>query len=102
MRHAFEPPRAFLNVSDTAALLLVAARVNRQMVTKVLNPFCNACVKGAFDCSAVAFHKSPGAGVGVVRPSEVLTQREVWMGRGVMEKNNCVCVRETSRGKQVG
>lgn len=59
---ALEPPRAFLNVSDTATLLLLAASVNRQMLTEVLNPFCHACVKGTFDCSALVFYKSPGVG----------------------------------------
>lgn len=89
-------------MSDAATLLLFAECVNRQMLTKLLDPFCNAHVKGAFDRSALVFYKSPGAGVGVVL-SEVLTHREVWMGRGVKKKKKAVFVFEkTGRGKQVG
>lgn len=98
---ALEPPRAFLNVSDTATLLLLAASVNRQMLTEVLNPFCHACVKGAFDCSALVFYKSPGVG-GWVRPSVVLTHKEVWMGRRVIKKEKAkkLCLRSRDQPRK--
>lgn len=65
----FAPPAlrllgAFLNMSDAATLLLFAERVNRQMLKKLLDPFCKVDVKGAFDRSALVFYKSPGAEVG--------------------------------------
>lgn len=92
-------------MSDAATLLPFAECVNRQMLTKLLDPFCNAYVKGAFDRSALVFYKSPGAGVGggvggVL--SEVLTHREVWMGRGVKKKKAVFVFEKTGRGKQVG
>lgn len=52
---AFELLRAFLNMSDAATLLLFAERVNRQMLQKLLDPFCKVHVKGAFDRSALVF-----------------------------------------------
>lgn len=88
----FAPPalkllRAFLNMSDAATLLLFAERVNRQMLKKTPGP--KVYVKGAFDRLALVFYKSPGAEVeegGGAVLSEVLTHREVWMGRGVKKK----------------
>lgn len=85
----FEPPTEFWNVCDTATLLLLAA-LNRQMLTKVLNPFCNACVKGAFDCSALVFHKSPRAGEGGEAARGVDAQRSVEGERCDEKKNKTV------------
>lgn len=84
-------------MSDAATLLLFAECVNRQMLTKLLDPFCNAYVKGAFDRSALVFYKSPGAGVGggvggcFVRGVDA--QRSV-DGERCEEEKSCVCVRE--------
>lgn len=63
---AFQPPGEFLNVVSHRRSPAAHCTCEQTNVDKSSESHSAAqCVKGAFDCSALVFYKSPGAGRGV-------------------------------------